>query len=172
MDEKKAIERCTVDAFLEYYNNEFGTSYQIVEHSDNPDIRCQNCKGNKLNIEVTMTEDRAGDIPAVLGRSDARCINTIEVNQKIKRDCRKDPPVYLKYHQSNSLCMVANRIKKKMMNDYGKHTALVVRDVSGVDWDWDVFSGDLRNLLDLESNPFDSGIWVVPLGKDRIFRVV
>jgi len=65
MDEKKAIERCTADAFLEYYNNKFGASYQIVEHSDNPDIRSQDCNGNKLNIEVTMTEDRAGDIPAI-----------------------------------------------------------------------------------------------------------
>lgn len=171
MNEKKAIERCTADAFIDFYNAKFGTSYRIVEHSDNPDIRCQDCEENNLNIEITMTEDRLNDIQSVLGRSDSRNAYATRANDKVVRDCRADPPIYLKFHHSNSLRMVAERVRKKMVNDYGKDTALVVRDVSGVDWDWDVFSGDLKDLLYLKNNPFDKGIWIVSLGKDRIFRI-
>jgi len=48
------------------------TTYKIVDHSDAPDIRCVDSDGNKLNLEITMTEDQPGDIQALLGRSDHR----------------------------------------------------------------------------------------------------
>jgi hypothetical protein len=119
-----------------------------------------------------MTEDRDGDIPAILGRSDSRNNVPAVPDNKTKRDCRKELPIYLKYHHNNSLSQVVNRIKNKMKKDYGSNVALVVRDVSGCDWDWDMHARNVRELLDLDNNPFDKGIWIISRAKDRVFNIV
>lgn len=58
-----------------------------------------------------------------------------------------------------------------MKNDYGSNTALVVRDMSGGDWDWNDVIPALRSRLDLTKNPFSRGIWVLSRVKDRLFPI-
>jgi hypothetical protein len=79
MNEKEAIERATAEAFLEHYNGMHDTAFRITEHGDAPDIVARDDLGNRLQLEVVMTEDRAGDIKATLGRSDARSIESFGV---------------------------------------------------------------------------------------------
>ena len=63
--EKEKIEIATADAFIHLYNVEMNSSFEVVEYADAPDIRCKDSSENTLNLEITLTEDRAGDIPAV-----------------------------------------------------------------------------------------------------------
>ena len=66
MNEKQKIERATGDAFTTLYNLAHGTDCAAVEYRDAPDVRCVDSKGSALNLEVTLTEDRPGDIKARL----------------------------------------------------------------------------------------------------------
>ena len=58
-----------------------------------------------------------------------------------------------------------------MKNDYGPNAALVVRDSSGVDWDWDDVIPSIRSRLDPPKNPFIRGIWLLSRVKDRLFQI-
>ncbi len=136
MKEKEAIERATADAFIRLFNSEMGTAYEIDQYSDNPDIRCKDAHGNKFNFEITLTEDRPKDIQAMLGRSDHKSIESLRAHLKDVREGKANP-----FEKSNQLLdvseMLFERIKVKSRNDYGNEVALVIRDTSGVNWDWD-----------------------------------
>jgi len=159
MTEKEGIEKATAEAFVELYNDRNGTSISIAEHADSPDVRCKDLLGNKLNIEITMTEDRSGDIQARLGRSNQRGPETI-----LKR--------LGSTLNGNVSAIAAQRIQAKLDKDYGPNVALVVRDTSGVPWDWDLVKDEIVSLLNLDRNPFDCGIWIVSSSKDQLFRIV
>ncbi|MEW6574181.1 MAG: hypothetical protein AB1374_11175 [Bacillota bacterium] len=58
-----------------------------------------------------------------------------------------------------------------MKKNYVPATALVVHDTSGVDWDWDLVIDELVKRLELNRNPFDMGVWILNLTKDRLFKV-
>jgi hypothetical protein len=47
MNEKKAIERATAEAFLDHYNQTHTTSFRITEHGDAPDIVACDEDGNR-----------------------------------------------------------------------------------------------------------------------------
>jgi len=80
MSEKLAIEKGTAEGFLALYNQHFSTDFQIVEMSDAPDARCVDSMGNTLNLEITTTEDRPGDIKALLGRSSSRSLEALRAH--------------------------------------------------------------------------------------------
>jgi hypothetical protein len=52
VNEKKNIEKATADAFLKLYNQKKNTSFEIVEHGDSPDFRCEDKEGNKIHLEI------------------------------------------------------------------------------------------------------------------------
>jgi hypothetical protein len=157
--EKEKIEKATAEAFVELYNNSSRTSFRIVEYADSPDVRCEDSFGNKLAFEITMTEDRVGDIQARLGRS----------NQRDPEALRKRLGSSL---AGNVSAIAAQRIQAKLNKDYGSNVALVVRDTSGVPWDWDLAIDEIVSLLNLDHNPFDCGIWIVSSSKDQLFRII
>lgn len=170
--EKKLIERNTAEAFLKLYNAEMGSSYEIVEHSDAPDFLCCDKDGRELRLEITLTEDRSGDIQALLGRSDARSLEHLERHlTAVKRGEERifDSVSCLK---GNVYQMARDRIQPKLTKDYGRNAALVVRDTSGVTWSWETVIADIASSLDLTTNPFDKGIWLMSLASNKISRVV
>jgi hypothetical protein len=170
LNEKKAIEKATADAFIKLYNFKMGTSFSIVKYSDAPDIRCKDQKGHIFNFEITLTEDRPKDIQAALGRSNHGSIEAVrqhlaDVNAgKAKLEIRSLP--------GNVANMIVNRILPKLQNDYGSNVALVVQDSSSVCWDWDLVVDNIKDMLSSQRNPFDKGIWIESFRKDRIFRIV
>ena len=172
MDEKRAIERATAEAFLSHYNREHGTSFQIVEHGDAPDIVARNQEGNQLQLEIVLTEDRPRDIQAALGRSDSRSPEALRRHLEDVRAGRADPLERVSNLERNVSESLMDRLRGKMMKRYGPNTALVIRDTSGVDWDWDFEIPDLRDKLAAVSNPFDEGVWILNRSKDRLFRVL
>ena len=121
MNEGKQIEQATAEGFLRLFNLRFGEDYEVVEPSDVPDVRCRDSKGRGLNLEITLTEDRARDIQAALGRSDHR--NLENLNLAPVSSLRR-----------NVLEQAVKRINKKFCRQYGSSAALVVRDASGIDW--------------------------------------
>lgn len=172
MTEKRKIEEMTAAAFLALYNAKMGTSYEIHEHGDAPDIRCTDSQGNKLNLEITLTEDQPGDIPALLGRSSARSMEALKEHLAKVKAGKADPLERVGVLAGNVSAIIIDRIQKKLKKDYGPNTALVVRSASGITWDWDLVVDDLRELLPLQRNPFDKGIWILSAAKDQIFRIV
>ncbi len=170
MTEKEAIEKATADAFIELYNREMGTSFFIVGYSDAPDIRCKDPQGNIFNFEITLTEDRPKDIQSALGRSNHRSKEALKKHLADVRAGKANVFDWVSCLQGNVTDMLVEKIRPKLHKDYGQNIALVVRDSSGLPWNWDLI--DIKNTLNFRRNPFDKGIWLIPLRKDRIFRLL
>jgi len=169
MNEKEKIEKSTAEGFLTLFNSHFGATFSIYKLCDAPDVKCQNSEGEELNLEVTLTEDRSKDIQASLGRSNHRSVEALEEhNKKVAEG--KEQPLFSSL-SGNVLEQAASRINEKLIKRYGSNTALVVRDTSGVDWEWDSVIEDLKNKLNLENNPFDKGIWILNLAKTKLYQV-
>ncbi len=164
MNEKKQIEKATAEKYIELYNRKYDTTFKIKEWSDNPDVICENQTGDKLNLEITLTENNDGDIQALLGRSEHKSLK------------------HAKEHgmgQASSLSgnvseQAYNRIHEKMMKDYGVNVALVVRDTSPLDWNWNSEIKKLALRLKGVKNPFDKGIWILSpsQSQSKLFRVI
>ena len=155
MNEKEKIEKASVDAFVRLFNECEKQDYVVEKYSDAPDAMCKNSSGQVMQVEVTLTEDRPGDLPWTLGRLEERpgksrfgsCLGGNVLNQLAKR--------------------IDNKINKR----YGERTALVIRDSSGVDWDWEYIADDVKRLIEDKDNPYDMGIWVVNRAKTRLHRL-
>ena len=161
MNEKEQIEKATAEDFLEIYNKKFKKSFVINKLSDSPDVVCADEYGVKFNLEITMTEDNYGDIKALLGRSEHKDLEYIKIHGA-------GPASEL---NGNVINNVFERISEKMKKDYGTRVALVVRDTSGVGWDWDFVIDDIKNKISNFKNPFDLGIWILS-PKKEIYRVI
>ena len=169
MNEKQKIEQASAEGFLELFNQRFGTDYQIIELGDAPDVRCKDSKGAELNLEVTLTEDRPRDIQVTLGRSNHRSIEALaEHNLKVSKGKEKPQSSCL---SGKVLTQMAGRIIKKLENSYGQNTALIVRDTSGVDWDWDVVIEELKEMTKSGNDRFDKGIWIMNRMKTKLYQV-
>lgn len=155
MNEKQQIERATVDAFVAMHNEIYGTSYSICEYGDTPDAVCISEESDILNVEVCITEDRVGDIPWALGKTENRPY------QGELGSCLS----------GNVLAELSKRLIKKSLMRYGGHTALVIRDSSGVDWDWELIQQDVRDYIHQCKNCFDMGIWIINSAKTRLQRI-
>lgn len=170
MSEKHAIERGTAEGFLVLYNQLFGTDFKVVVMADAPDARCNDSWGNILDLEITTTEDRPGDIKALLGRSNSRSLEVLRAH--VERVARGEEPPQFSSLTDEVGGALAERLESKLKNDYGPNVALVVRDSSGVDWDWDLVIPAIRSRLNLANNPFPRGIWVLSRLTDRLFQIV
>ena len=172
MTEKKFIELEIAKKFINLYNSQMSTSFSIVKHSDAPDFHCRDNEDTELKLEITLTEDRHGDIQALLGRSNARSLEAMKHhNEKVKRG---EASIFesVSCLQGNVFQMAKNRIQPKLDKDYGSNTALVVRDVSPLGWSWETVRDDLASSLDLRNNPFDKGIWLISFSSNQIFQIV
>ncbi len=170
-DEKEAIEKATADAFIALYNSRCRTSFSVSEYSDAPDIRCKDADRNVLNLEITLTQDREGDIPSALDRSDHRSVESFLKHRAEVKAGRADPFDRVSCSSDVTARMVS-AIQSKLQKDYGPNVALVVRHVSGSGWSWEKHVDQIVGGLNLDRNPFDMGIWVIPNSKDRIVRLV
>ena len=163
MNEKKAIEKATAEGFLYVYNFEYGCNYKVQKLQENPDVRCVDAKGNVLNLEITMTEDREGDIKEALGRSQHRTISCLENKNVVL------PPASCL--TSNVTDNIIKIIKNKSVKNYGSNVALVIRDTSGCDWNWECALEEIRKKVNFKEVPFDKGVWILNLDKTKLYRV-
>lgn len=170
MNEKEKIERATADVFINLYNRQLGSSFRVVEYSDAPDIRCIDEAGNKLNFEITLTEDKPRDIAALLGRSDHKSIESERERLNSVRAGTAKPSINCL--SGNVVDSLLGKIYPKLYRDYGKNVALVVRDTSAVGWDWELVMPLIKNSLSQCKTPFDQGIWLLNFSKDRIYRLL
>lgn len=169
VNEKQAIEKGTAEGFLDLYNERTGHDFKIVRMSDAPDVCCEDSLGGTLNIEITVTEDCPGDIKAALGRSENRSLKTLRA--RVDRVARGEEAVQINSLLSNVIDQLVERIMDKMKKDYGPNAALVVRDSSGVNWDWDDVIPSINSRLGSMRSPFSHGIWLLSRAKDRLFKI-
>lgn len=168
-DEKREIERGTAEGFLILYNKHFGTTFRVAELSDAPDVRCIDDIGGELNLEITTTEDAPRDIQALLGRSDHKSIEAlVEHNDRVAQGLKS--PQLVSFDDAESA--LVSRIAAKCENDYGRSTALVIRDSSGCDWEWDEAAAEIALKFGLRRNPFDRGVWLLTRTRDKLFQLV
>lgn len=172
MNEKETIEKATADAFIKLYNNQMNSTYEIIEYSDAPDIRCKDSEGNEFNFEITLTEDRPKNIVAHLGRSKHRSIENLKKHLQEVKAGKANPLERVSCLQRNVIAMIVRRIQSKLYKNYGPNVALVIKDASPLDWPWDEVRDQIVSLLDLKRNPFDKGVWVISYSKDRIYELV
>lgn len=170
MDVKKAIEQATVDGFLSLYNDRVQADFYVVKYSDSPDATCRDSRGRYLNIEVTMTEDKPDDIQALLGRSNHKSVEALE--HHIDQVRLGLEPIQYSSLRGNVLDQIVKCITQKLINRYGPHTALVVRDTSPVSWNWDSELKQLCDRIGLSSNPFDEGIWILDYTKINLYQII
>lgn len=156
VNEKEQIEKATVDAFVDLHNKMHGTFYSVREYGDHqgarPDAICATADGEVFNVEVTITEDRSGDIPLVLGKAKRRRY------QGKLASCL----------QGNVFAQLTERLNKKSLMRYAGRTALVIRDSSGVDWDWEEIRPQVKEFLRQRSNPFHLGICPLHRGRTTV----
>jgi hypothetical protein len=165
------IELYTAESFIEKYNSICQSDFRIVEvagHGESPDIMAKDSQGTRLNIEVTMTEDRHGNITAALGRSEHKLSDAVHAHLEAVDDGREK--LVINCLQGNVLQMIMHCIEKKLLKRYGTNVALVVRDTSP-HWDWDLVLPELRHYLSNKDVPFDKGIWIVSRARDRIIQI-
>ncbi len=168
MIEKKEIEKATAKAFISLYNNLFGTSFYIKEYGDAPDIQCEDSKnGGILNLEIVLTQDRPGDIMALLGRSSHKSIEDLKTSSN-----KNETLASFNCLQENVVENCIEVIKRKMKNNYGPNTALVVRDTSPLDWNWEIVINEIRKEIESINNNFDKGIWIISSSKDKLYRII
>ncbi len=146
LSEKQKIELHTADKFLSHFNKKFGVSFKITNLGDTPDIACRSGK-ETLFLEITLSQDLENDIPAFLGRSDSRSPEKV-----LKRTG------YSLEHVTGN---VIKAIKKKINKSYGMNVALIVRHVSGIDWDWEPCLEYIQASIGCAKSPFDKGIWIL-----------
>ncbi len=169
MKEKELIERDTAEKFVDLLNRQSGTSFRVVAQGDAPDAVARDDGGRILSIEIVMTEDRPGDIKAMLGRSDSRSLANLRRHVEAVRLGKEQPQASeLSGNVAESLLV---RLRAKMLKRYGTDVALVVRDTSGVDWDWDLEIPGIQAAVARAENPFDRGIWLVSKRGDRLFEI-
>ena len=170
MTEKEQIEQFSAEGFLEIYNAQYGVDFKIIEHGDSPDFKCLDSRGRRLHLEITMTQNNPGDIQALLGRSDQLSIEKLAEHVERVRLGKEKP-------QSNSSSanvqdQIVDRIQNKFLKDYGPNTALIVRDSSPIEWNWDLVMDALIKRLDLTKSPFDKGIWILNYTKTKLYPIV
>jgi hypothetical protein len=156
MTEKEAIEKAGVDAFVSLHNERYGSSFRVAKMGDAPDAELVDASGDRLLVEVTTTEDRVGDTQAALGRSRQREVLT-EVG---------DPK---ELERNTSVVTLVERITAKLNKRYGGPTVLLIRDTSGVDWDWEgALKAPAAKDLDLTKvrTTFGGGVFI--LSRDRL----
>jgi hypothetical protein len=160
VNEKQKIELATANGFLALYNTEHGTSFSVDELSDSPDVICVDTHGNRLGLEITLTEDCPGDIQAALGRSDHLNLENLGATRTAR---------HLQGNVSESLLL---RLRSKLQKRYGVGTALVIRNASGVDWDWDTHLDEIRRTIGGQHNHFDCGVWLINRQMDQLYKVL
>lgn len=160
LNEKQRIEKGTAEIFLMTYNNRFGCDFAIERPGDQgsgePDVICKNTKTNEtLSLEVTCLEDVHGDVGYRLGRLQKPISESGLPGRSFDFD---------------ALPQIVERINNKSHKRFGKNVALVLRQVSGIPWDFDTEMGKVRALVDLRNNPYDKGIWILSIQRE-IFRI-
>lgn len=160
LNEKQRIEKGTAEIFLNVYNNRVGCDFIVERLGDQgngePDVICRSHNtGERLSLEVTCLEDVYGDTAYRLGRLEKPMSKSGLPGRSFDFD---------------TLPRIFERLSDKCQKRFGANVALVLRQVSGIPWDFEVELGKIRALIDLRNNPYDKGIWILSIQRE-IFRI-
>jgi hypothetical protein len=168
--ETQKIELATAEAFFGLYNTKHGTTYsvdRVAGPREVPDIFASDSDGREFNLEITLTEDRPGNIAALLGRSGSLSIEKMKRENEAVRAGKAQPRI--NSLQGNVLPVLLDRTGKKLTKRYGTNTALVVRDTSF--WEWEFVIPSIQAHLNSKVVPFDLGIWLLTAEKTAVFQL-
>ena len=136
--------------FLRCYNSIRDTQFEVVSLGDTPDVCCKDASTNeRLELEVTLLEDRSDDIKYLLGKviipdeiSPSRVIDFVE----------------------DVIPRLIERLKDKLLSSYGANTALLIRQVSplwtSIDWRSNTQKIVSEIFTGKEAN-YGKGVWIL-----------
>lgn len=150
LSEKQRIELAAAEAFLPQYNELKGTSFEVVDVADAPDIECiDNVSGQALSIEVTLLEDRQADVGYMLGR--------VKVDDEFSQTRVID-------FKSDVIPRLRERLGAKLQSDFGAATVLLIKQVSPLwtvnDWRREASEVVLKALEGREKY-YGKGVWIL-----------
>jgi hypothetical protein len=165
--EKRRIEKATADLFLRLYNENFGSSFEITQNGDAPDILCVDSNTNEeLSLEISLLQNIEGEIPYILGKGPQPVSSTTGTTAVSLFD--------------DAYGQIEKALNKKLQSHYSGNSALVLRQVS-ILWsprDWELLAPDLRStVLNGKENQFNFGIWIICTddetwpAQDTLFRL-
>lgn len=170
-EETRSIERATAEMFVAMYNAKTGDTYRVVGQPEppEPDVLCENDAGDKLKLEITMLQDRPRDIQSLLGRSDADSLETLQANNERIRRGEVAAIDTVACFERDVIPNLLDRLRAKLDKQcIGPNVALVMRSTSPLDWDWNLYMYEVRQVLEsillelkLGHPPYDRGIWIV-----------
>lgn len=158
--EKQRIEMATVMYYLNYLNRLRGSDYSVQHHGDAPDFRIANSAGDRMDVEVTLSDDRDGDIAVLLGRKECRTPGPVLGGAQV--DCSTGVP----------LGRLVEIVKAKSIKRYGDRCALVIRQASPVGWDLEHLAAGAREVLKNTRQPYTEGVWLISLYGDECVRLL
>lgn len=162
--EKQNIEYHRALHFLNFYNHKYNSSFRIKRLADSPDVICEDENGNRINLEITLAEDRRNDIKAMLGKSDHK---SAALKRRLPVATEPLRPINRIYEA----------IYRKIYNRYGPNTALIICYASPLksqyeENDWNDIKRHKFSLSNVAYDPFDKGIWIVSLRGGIVFRIL
>ncbi len=177
--EKQRIERATAELFLVGYNARTHGTYVVERVADAPDVICRDATGALLQLEIVLLEDRPGDIKELLRKPDGRELERFLADmERVRRGGISVFDTIGSFGQGRDGgpgtvdTNLRQMLRSKILKDYGREVALVLRQTSPIPWDWDVvldLKREVESLLQerrLKQHPFDRGIWIVARGED------
>lgn len=170
-NETQKTELATAHGFFALYNAKHNSSYavtRIAGPGEVPDVLAKDSAGNEFNLEITLTEDRPGDITAILGRSNAHSVESLRRHLGAVREGSEQ--LQITSLHDNALPVLLQRIDNKLTKCYGRKTALVIRDTSPL-WDWTQVLPTIQEHLKSKAVPFDLGIWLLSLDKTSVIQI-
>jgi len=161
MNFTRGVEQRTIDLFLPWYNEHHGNTFQVVKHGDAPDFCCADESGSTLSVEITLMQERDGDIKALRGRTQAHSLEALREHLELVRLGKADPLDRVRSLAEDGVAAAVRAVVKKLTMAYGANTALVVSETCPLEWDWSLVADQLTTQLAGRRNPFDRGVWLV-----------
>ena len=150
----KEIEKDVARRFLNLYNLRIGTSFEVIEVGETPDIRCiEKNNGKNLDLEITilqnLDEDARKEFERIKGERDSLGTS-----------------LGMRGNFEEILSNLKKVLDKKLKSNYeGTPTALVIGRVTSI-WscnDWQTLPGikeTVRGLIQGKEKRYPMGIWM------------
>lgn len=149
--EKQKIELATAKKFLQLYNKDYGTAFEVIKSGDAPDVLCRDPDTRKeLELEITLLEDLPGEIKHMLGRGRQPTSPTTGTGVRSFYD--------------DVAPQLERALENKLLSTYGPRTALVIRQVAPI-WgppEWRTIVEQVRkDVFRGREHNFGAGMWLI-----------
>ena len=154
---KKKLEKLAAQQFINIYNGKIGSSYEIYEISEAPDIRCVDIDtGLKFDLEITGHENIKGDYK--------KFVDNLELGIPQMENFPFGNSLGQRGKHENIIKILVNLIEEKLLAKYqGTPTALIIWRTTKI-WSCsqleNALAREVNELLIGKKDHYPKGIWL------------